>query len=97
MSEITVAKSAGFCYGVKRAIELSRKAAAEHGSVYTLGPLIHNNDAIADLKRQGVVPVDEPEQARGCIVIRSHGVGKAVYDRISELGLECVDATCPFV
>ncbi|MCR4781011.1 MAG: bifunctional 4-hydroxy-3-methylbut-2-enyl diphosphate reductase/30S ribosomal protein S1 [Ruminiclostridium sp.] len=97
MAEIVVAKSAGFCYGVKRAIELSRKAAAEHGTVYTLGPLIHNNDVISELREQGVIPADEPEQARGCIVIRSHGVGRDMYDRIAELGLECVDATCPFV
>ena len=97
MSEIAVAKSAGFCYGVKRAIELSEKAAEEFGTVYTLGPLIHNNDVIAELRDKGVVPVDEPEQAEGCIIIRSHGVGRAVYDRIAALGLKCVDATCPFV
>ena len=97
MSEIVTAKSAGFCFGVKRAIEISEKAAEKYGTVYTLGQLIHNNDVIGRLRDKGIIPVDTPEEARGCLIIRSHGVGQAVYDRIAELGLICEDATCPFV
>ncbi len=97
MSEIIVARNAGFCFGVKRAIDISEKAAGKYGTVYTLGQLIHNNDVIADLRGKGIIPVGSPEEAEGCIIIRSHGVGQAVYDRIAELGLKCEDATCPFV
>jgi len=97
MNEIITAKSAGFCFGVKRAIEISEKAAEKYGRVYTLGQLIHNNDVINDLRERGIIPVDRPEDAHGCVIIRSHGVGQAVYDRIAELGLKCEDATCPFV
>ena len=97
MNEIITAKTAGFCFGVKRAIEISEKAAEKYGRAYTLGQLIHNNDVINDLKERGIMPVDRPEDSEGCIIIRSHGVGQAVYDRIAELGLKCEDATCPFV
>lgn len=97
MSEIITAKTAGFCFGVKRAIETAEKAAEEKGTVYTLGPLIHNNDVISGLRGKGIIPVNEPSQAKGCIVIRSHGVGRKTYDEIAGLGLECVDATCPYV
>ena len=97
MNEIVVAESAGFCFGVKRAIGISEKAAEKYGTVYTLGQLIHNNDVIGQLREKGIIPVDSPEEAKSCIVIRSHGVGQAVYDRIAELGLKCEDATCPFV
>ena len=97
MTEIMTARTAGFCFGVKRAVDMAEKAAAQRGTVYTLGELIHNNDVIGDLRAKGIIPVSEPEQANGCVIIRSHGVGRSVYDRIAELGLECMDATCPYV
>ena len=97
MTELITAETAGFCFGVTRAIETAEKTAKRLGRVYTLGQLIHNNDVIENLRERGIIPVDSSEEAEGCIIIRSHGVGRAVYDRIAELGLECVDATCPYV
>jgi 4-hydroxy-3-methylbut-2-enyl diphosphate reductase len=97
VTRIITAETAGFCFGVKRAVETAEKAAAEHGTVCTLGQLIHNNDAVSELRKRGVIPVDRPEDAKDCIIIRSHGAARSVYDRIAELGLGCVDATCPYV
>ena len=96
-AEITVAESAGFCFGVKRAISITEEAAERLGRVFTLGPLIHNNDVIADLERKGVTAVSDCSNAEGTIIIRSHGVPKSVYDAIAERGLTLIDATCPFV
>ncbi len=97
MIRVVTAETAGFCFGVKRAIETAEKAAAEYGRVFTLGQLIHNNDETERLRKLGVVPTDDPSEAHGCIIIRSHGVPQSVYDRIAELGIECTDATCPYV
>ena len=97
MIRVVTAETAGFCFGVKRAIETAEKAAAKYGRVFTLGQLIHNNDETERLRKLGVTPTDDPSAAHGCIIIRSHGVPQSVYDRIAELGLECTDATCPYV
>lgn len=97
MNRIITARTAGFCFGVKRAIELAQKAADRYGTVYTLGQLIHNNDETERLRGCGVLRADKPEDAENCIIIRSHGVGRSMYDRIASLGIDCVDATCPYV
>ncbi len=97
MTRIIIGEKAGFCFGVKRAVDTALAAASEHGRVYTLGPLIHNKDVISELREKGVIPVDDPRDAEGCIVIRSHGVPESTYREIAELGLKCVDATCPYV
>ena len=96
-TEITVAESAGFCFGVKRAIRITEEAAEKLGRVFTLGPLIHNNDVILDLERKGVTAVSDCSNAEGTIIVRSHGVPKSVYDEIAKRGLTLIDATCPFV
>ena len=96
---IETAKSAGFCFGVKRAVEIAEKAAEENGSCYTLGELIHNGSEIARLQKLGVYPIDSPDdlpQGR-TLIIRSHGVAKSVMDYIHDKGISCIDATCPFV
>ena len=96
---IETAKSAGFCFGVKRAVEIAEKAAEENGSCYTLGELIHNGSEIARLQKLGVYPIDSPDdlpQGR-TLIIRSHGVAKSVTDYIHDKGISCIDATCPFV
>ena len=96
---IETAKSAGFCFGVKRAVEIAEKTAEENGSCYTLGELIHNGSEIARLQRLGVYPIDSPDdlpQGR-TLIIRSHGVAKSVTDYIHDKGISCIDATCPFV
>lgn len=96
---VQVAKTAGFCFGVKRAVDMAFQAAHENGPVRTLGELIHNPQIVAELDRCGVkVAGSVAECPDGCsVVIRSHGVAKSVYGEIEERGLRCVDTTCPFV
>ncbi len=98
--EINIAKSAGFCFGVRRAVDTVYKESGKK-NVYTYGPIIHNDEVVADLERQGVGVIYDSREFRslgeGTIIIRSHGVPKAIYDEIAEAGLDLVDATCPFV
>ncbi len=96
---IVVAKSAGFCFGVNRAVELVEQAAGEGREVVTLGPIIHNRHQVDRFARMGVQVIHEPCQAKPgqTVVIRSHGVTKAVYDALEAMGVEIIDATCPFV
>ena len=99
MNKVTVAKSAGFCFGVDRAVKMVYNELSGNTKVATLGPIIHNQDVVNDMNKKGarvVETVDEllPEET---VVIRSHGVGRAVYDRIAEKGCRMLDATCPFV
>ena len=103
--KITLAKSAGFCFGVKRAVdtvyEQLEMSAAERQPIYTFGPIIHNEQVVGDLQEKGVEVIDTLEELRtirdAVVVIRSHGVGKDVYDILKENGVEIVDATCPYV
>ncbi len=97
--EIKVAKHCGFCYGVKRAVALAQRAAADHLQGATLGPLIHNPQLIADLARKGIACKDSLDdfQTGETVIFRSHGVGPAVYAAAEERGLQIVDATCPNV
>lgn len=99
--EVILAKTAGFCFGVKRAVETVYQEVGKHKPVYTYGPIIHNEEVVKDLEKRGVQVVHDIEELKkvtsGTVVIRSHGVEKQVYDLIEELGLELVDATCPFV
>ena len=98
--KINIAKSAGFCFGVKRAVDTVYKESSKK-NVYTFGPIIHNDEVVADLERQGVHVIKDSEDfkslSEGTIIIRSHGVSKAIYDEILNAGLDLVDATCPFV
>ena len=98
--EIILAKSAGFCFGVQRAVNMAYEQAG-HREVYTFGPIIHNEEVIEDLKSKGVniiEDLDELEEKSDCtVVIRSHGVEKKVYDDLNSRGIHVVDATCPFV
>ena len=99
--EVLLAKSAGFCFGVKRAVDRVYELTRTGHKIYTFGPIIHNEEVVGDLEKKGVsVIADEKELAGitdGVVVIRSHGVAKSVYEKIERQGLECVDATCPFV
>ena len=98
--EINIAKSAGFCFGVRRAVDTVYKESGKK-NVYTYGPIIHNDEVVADLERQGVGVINDSREfaslGEGTIIIRSHGVPRAIYDEIAHVGLELVDATCPFV
>lgn len=97
--EIRLAKTAGFCFGVNRAVELTYGLLAEGHKVATLGPLIHNPQAVEDMRRKGAQVVDTVQDVpAGCeVVIRSHGVPRSVYDELEARGIPYHDATCPFV
>ncbi|MBQ4568895.1 MAG: bifunctional 4-hydroxy-3-methylbut-2-enyl diphosphate reductase/30S ribosomal protein S1 [Ruminococcus sp.] len=97
--EIKLAQTAGFCFGVNRAVNMVYKLLDEGKSVATLGPIIHNTEMVNELKERGAVTVGAPAEAPegSTLVIRSHGVSKAVKDSIKDSGVECCDATCPFV
>ena len=100
--EITVAKSAGFCFGVQRAVDSVYKELKENsGKIYTFGPIIHNEQVVEDLNKKGIKVIDTVEQLKeikeGTVVIRSHGVAKEIYDILEQQKLKMVDATCPFV
>mgnify|MGYP004526182585 FL=1 len=96
---VRVAKSAGFCFGVNRAVELVQSSAAAGKRTVTLGPIIHNRHVVEAFHQAGVGVIDTPEQANpgDTVIIRSHGVGRDVYRRLEARGAEIVDATCPFV
>ena len=96
---VRVAKSAGFCFGVSRAVELVEKAAQEGRKVATLGPIIHNRHVVDKFEKMGVRVIETPEEARPgeTVIIRSHGISRAVYERLEAQKVEIIDATCPFV
>ncbi len=96
MVEVLVARSAGFCFGVKRALELAEKT-ANQGQAYTFGPLIHNRQVVERLEQNGLKAVEQLTAGQGKVIIRSHGVPPEIYQQGEELKLELVDATCPFV
>lgn len=95
---IILAKSAGFCFGVRRAVdELGKMAGKE--AVATLGPIIHNSDVVAEFERRGVFSYDKPDDVpeNVSIAIRAHGVGKDITDAVKSRSAGCIDLTCPFV
>ena len=100
---VELAKTAGFCFGVKRAVDTVYKQIEKHQSekIFTYGPIIHNEEVIKDLRSHGVEVLNDEEELKTAdadvVVIRSHGVAKYIYDILEERGITCVDATCPFV
>ncbi len=99
MAEITLAKKAGFCFGVDRAIKLIEKLVAEGKKVATLGPIIHNQQVIEELESRGVIVVESVSQVPKdtILVLRTHGVTKEVLEEAKKSGCEFIDAACPFV
>lgn len=99
MSKIIVAESAGFCFGVNRAINILYKLIDENKPACTLGPIIHNMQMVNELREKGVRTIDKISEAKEneTIVIRSHGVPQSIVDEINERHLNYIDATCPFV
>ncbi len=105
--EIRLAKTAGFCFGVKRAVEtvyeqIKKQRESENPlPIYTYGPIIHNEQVVRDLEEKGVKVLESRQELeeveKGIVIIRSHGVGKDICRVIEEKNLICVDATCPFV
>ena len=100
MKEVILAKSAGFCFGVKRAVDTVYQQTGKK-NVYTFGPIIHNEEVVKDLEKKGVFVINTMEElddiTEGTVIIRSHGVSSAVYEALQKKGVEIVDATCPFV
>lgn len=108
MREVKLAETAGFCFGVKRAVDTVYEQVGSSGDnkVYTYGPIIHNEEVVSDLASRGVEIIPDEaaldalknnENSKSKVVIRSHGVGEAVYRKLERLGFEIIDATCPFV
>lgn len=99
MKELRLAESAGFCFGVRRSVEMAERLMAERGSCCSLGELIHNEDVVERLKAQGLRVIQSPEEAqRGeQVLIRAHGVAREVYERLAERGAVVTDASCPKV
>ncbi|MBE6810937.1 MAG: bifunctional 4-hydroxy-3-methylbut-2-enyl diphosphate reductase/30S ribosomal protein S1 [Ruminococcaceae bacterium] len=97
--KITLAKTAGFCFGVNRAVQMVYDLVDSGERVCTLGPIIHNSQMVEELTKKGVRVVNTPDEAQKeeTLVIRSHGVGKTVYDDAESAGVKVCDATCPFV
>ena len=97
--KVILAKSAGFCYGVRRAVELAERTAEEGRPCVMLGSIIHNKDVIARLAEKGLTAVERPEDVPegSAVIIRSHGEGRAVYDQLRARVVEILDATCPNV
>ena len=101
--KVLLAKTAGFCFGVKRAVDTVYQQVEENKDckIYTFGPIIHNDEVIKDMQAKGVTVLegeeDLPKAKNGIVIIRSHGVPKRICDRMDELGIRYVDATCPFV
>ncbi|WP_459128838.1 4-hydroxy-3-methylbut-2-enyl diphosphate reductase [Guggenheimella bovis] len=94
---IIIADPSGFCFGVKRAIELTEKNLTLRGSLQSLGKIIHNEDEIKRLQSIGLETIPTTDEAKDCVLIRSHGESKETFKRLKEKGVEIVDATCPFV
>lgn len=97
--KVSVAEQAGFCFGVKRALEMANKAALDNKpTIYTLGPLIHNPQVVNKLEKEGIKAIDTLDQINeGTLIIRSHGVSAAIIEEATAKGLNIIDATCPFV
>lgn len=100
---VELAKTAGFCFGVKRAVDTVYQQIEQYRGekIFTYGPIIHNEEVIKDLRSHGVEVLNDEEELKTAdadvVVIWSHGVAKYIYDIMEERGITCVDATCPFV
>lgn len=101
--KIELARTAGFCFGVKRAVDTVYEQVEKNGTkkIYTYGPIIHNEEVIRDMERRGVHVLNSLSELgtlkEGIVIIRSHGVPKQVYDLLEDKGISYVDATCPYV
>ena len=98
--KVTVAKTAGFCFGVNRAVEkVSECTNDKENKYHTLGPIIHNKHVVDDFSKKGIAPVDSIDDIKSGekLIIRTHGVGKETYDKLKEKNVEIIDVTCPFV
>ena len=96
---VKIAKKAGFCFGVNRAVEITQKGIEDGKKIVTLGPIIHNSSVVREFEEKGVRIISSPEEAdRGeTVIIRSHGIKKSEHENLEARGIDYIDATCPFV
>ena len=96
---ITLAESAGFCFGVSRAVKMVEDLLEQGETVATLGPIIHNPQIVERFRKRGVSIIESPDEAEAdsVVVIRSHGVSAQIYEQLLQKGVRIADATCPFV
>lgn len=101
MCEIITAKSAGFCFGVERALNTVYEQIGADEPIFTYGPIIHNEEVVNELAKKGVGIINSTDELngknKGTVIIRSHGISKEVHEKIENSGMKLVDATCPFV
>ncbi len=99
--EVRLAECAGFCFGVKRAIDTVYEQIHTGKTIYTYGPIVHNDEVVKDLTEKGVKVIETKEElmnlTEGSVIIRAHGVAEEIYNILEQRNLECIDATCPFV
>ncbi|HAM39240.1 MAG: 4-hydroxy-3-methylbut-2-enyl diphosphate reductase [Elusimicrobia bacterium RIFOXYC2_FULL_34_12] len=96
--KIIVAKNSGFCFGVRRAIDLAKNFSKNIGNIYTIGPIIHNPQVVDKLEKSGIKVIKRLSDVKnGHIVIRAHGIPKKVLNDIKKKGMKVLDATCPYV
>ncbi|MCQ2494503.1 MAG: 4-hydroxy-3-methylbut-2-enyl diphosphate reductase [Lachnospiraceae bacterium] len=102
--EVRMAKYAGFCFGVKRAVDTVYEQIDKNKKIYTYGPIVHNEEVVKDMEKQGVCVIKDeaaldemtPEE-NSLVVVRAHGVSEREYSKLADKGFEIIDATCPFV
>lgn len=97
--KILLAKNSGFCFGVRRAVEMAEQCAADCGTVYTYGNIIHNDNVVRELAEKGVHSVENIEnlKAGDTLIIRAHGAPPEIYEACKQRGITLIDATCPYV
>ena len=95
--ELIVGKTAGFCYGVKRAVDGAKEQLKQNENLYGLGEIVHNQDVIKELENLGMQFIENIEEAKGKTIIRAHGVPKQIYEKAKEKQIELIDYTCPKV
>ncbi|MBR6626997.1 MAG: 4-hydroxy-3-methylbut-2-enyl diphosphate reductase [Lachnospiraceae bacterium] len=99
--EVKLAECAGFCFGVKRAVDTVYEQLNRDKIIYTYGPIVHNEEVVRELEEKGVCVLENTDQTRevkrGSVIIRAHGISREVQQDLEDAGLECIDATCPFV
>ena len=95
--ELIVGKTAGFCYGVKRAVDGAKEELKKNETIYGLGEIVHNQDVIKELENLGMQFVEKIEDAKGKTIIRAHGIPKQIYEEAKEKKIELIDYTCPKV
>lgn len=95
--EIIIGKTAGFCYGVERAVNGAKNENKSNENIYCLGEIVHNRNVIKSLENEGIIFIDNIEDAKGKTIIRAHGIGKEIYEKANDMNIPIKDLTCPSV